>query len=226
NLCGAFLFGLNLSGANLSGVELSGANLSGADLTGANLIRANLAGANLSMTILHVPLIQADLTEANLGSADLSHAPLMYANLSGPDLRAAKLDGADLPYADLANTYLDFDPDSLPLLAWHLEFAKNLQLVRFRVGPAALVRLRKGFKDLGMRTQESQLNYAIRRSELNRKDKQYVHGWPERYFNKVFFEWTCQYGMSPGRPLLIVVGLVVIFCVLYIFAQVTPGQNG
>jgi hypothetical protein len=32
--------------------------------------------------------------------------------------------------------------------------------------------------------------------------------------------------MSPGRPLLIVAALAVILSIVYIFAQVNPGQNG
>jgi hypothetical protein len=78
-----------------------------------------------------------------------------------------------------------------------------------------------------MRTQEIELAYAIRCSELNRKQRihltgdnkllvakfertigPYVHNWSERAFNTVFFDWTCQYGMSPSRPLLLVGGSV------------------
>ena len=79
-----------------------------------------------------------------------------------------------------------------------------------------------------MRTQEAQLTYAIRRSELDRKidDEHYLHSWSERAMNTVFFDWTCRYSMSPGRPLLIVAVLALILSIVYIFAQVDPGPNG
>jgi hypothetical protein len=157
----------------------------------------------------------------------LSGSMMWFADLSGANLGDAKLGGANLSMANLDGTYLDIDPDSLPKLHLLPGFARNLQFVKFNETPAALIKLRNEFKDLGMRTEESQLNYAIRRGELGRVEYQhYAHSRFERYFNKVLFEWTCQYGMSPGRPFLIVAALVVIFSVVYIFAQIRPGQNG
>jgi hypothetical protein len=69
----------------------------------------------------------------------------------------------------------------------------------------------------------------------------YVRSWAERYagtgvggsqaahphdvnvlLNAVFFDWTCQYGMSPGRPVLLVVGFGVFFTVIYTLAQCFP----
>ena len=45
-------------------------------------------------------------------------------------------------------------------------------------------------------------------------------------FNKVFFDWTCQYGMSPGRPLIL--GLLLWFvCSLLYFGFIhTVGESG
>ncbi|MGO9269125.1 MAG: hypothetical protein ACLQOO_02505 [Terriglobia bacterium] len=43
------------------------------------------------------------------------------------------------------------------------------------------------------------MTYALNRTEA-RLDSA---GW--RWFRTIFFDWTCQYGMSPGRPLLILV---------------------
>jgi len=138
------------------------------------------------------------------------------------------LSGADLNHSDLNGAYLDLDPDSVPK-ATEVYNAQNLWLVRFHDDQAGLVKLRSEFKDLGLRAQESQLTYAIRRSELSRKDDDsgdYVHSWSERALNTVLFDWTCQYGMSPGQPLLIVAGLAMIFSIAYIFAQLDPGPDG
>jgi len=251
DLAGADLSAADLAGAHLHGADLDEtrfpvADLRGADLGNAHLVYADLAGANLNKANLS----EADLTNAELGGADLGGAHLAYAVLSGAhmtntnletvylyhavlthaELDEANLTGADLFYADLAGADLNISPDSLPQVIAIYE-AKNLQLVKFRDRPAALVKLRGEFKDMGMRTQETQLTYAIRRSELNRKtsyhpDGPYVHSWSERYFNTVFLDWTCQYGMSPGRPLLIVAALSVVLSIVYIFAQVNPGPNG
>jgi Pentapeptide repeats (8 copies) len=206
----ARLFRANLTNAHLDGADLDDARLNGANLTNAHLTNARLRGANLR-----------------------------GADLTGADLTGAQLSCADFSFSNVADADFDFDPDSPPKAVPGIYTAENLQLVKFLDQPAGLVKLRSELKDLGMRTQEAQFTYAIRRSELSRKTRgnyyswsertrsgSYVHSWSERAFNTVFFDWTCQYGMSPGRPLLIVAALVVMLSMVYIFAQVDPGPNG
>jgi uncharacterized protein YjbI with pentapeptide repeats len=227
HLNGADLRGANLTGANLTGADLRGANLTGANLTGAALTYANLTSAALTNTKMgNARLAGANLNGAHLSAANLSGAALTYANLTSAALTNTKMGNARLAGANLTGAYMDFDPDSPPkVLGVH--DALNLQLVRFNWQPAGLVKLRSEFKDLGMRTQETQLTYAIRRSELSRTDNgHYVHGWTERTFNTVFFDWTCQYGMSPGRPLLLVADFAALFTVIYALAQCFPRLGG
>ena len=135
------------------------------------------------------------LESADLAGADLHNAHMPGADLGSADLKSAHLTGADL----------DFDPDSPPKAIPGIYSAKNLQLVKFHDQPAGLVKLRGAFKDLGMRTQESQLTCAIRRSELSRKnsDGHYLHSWPERVINAVLFDWTCQYACHQSDPYLL-----------------------
>jgi Pentapeptide repeats (8 copies) len=221
----AFMNGAHLQGAFLNSAHLEGADLDGAELNGAHLEAAFLNGAILSVADLG----GAFMNGAHLDGVYLNDADLSGAHLDGADLSGAHLNGAHLDVAELTGTYLDFDPDSLPKVVPGIYTARNLQLVKFSDQPAGLIKLRGEFKGLGVRTQESQLTYAIRRSELIRKDDihgYYLHGWSERALNTVFFDWTCQYGMSPGRPLLIVAALATILSIVYIFAQVGPGPNG
>jgi hypothetical protein len=227
NLIDAQLGEANLTKVNFEESNLSGAFLRYADLSGANLAEANLTGA----IVYDMDLPGADLTEANLTNADLSGS-----DLTGVDLFRAKMKNADLSDADLANAYLDFDSEALPKITPDIASAQHLDSVRFDYDPAALVHLRKQFKDLGLRTQAAQLTYAIRRSELERKrddrepdgelTERFVHGRAERFFNTVFFDWTCQYGMSPTRPLLLVVGFGGFFTLFYIVAQWCPRLGG
>ena len=44
--------------------------------------------------------------------------------------------------------------------------------------------------------------------------------------NKVFFDWTCQYGMSPGRPLSLGVMLWFLCSLLYFACVHTRGEAG
>jgi hypothetical protein len=205
NLCNA-----ELRDADLTGVHLNDADLTGAELGWIHLNNAKLKGADLrSADLIGVRLTNADLTGANLGNAYLAHASLEAASLNN-----ANLDHADLAMADLAKTYLDFDSDTLPKISPGIASAQNLESVTFQDEPAALVKLRKEFKDLGLRTQENQINYAIRQ-KLNQST-----------VSTVLFDWTCQYGMSPLRSLSIVVTIALIMPLVYMFAQISPGRNG
>jgi hypothetical protein len=227
NLCEADLGGANLIRANLSGVDLSGVNFRGAHFTG-----ANLSGSNLS----HAQLPSVDLSGADLSIANLTGVGFRRANLAGAQLGLAKLERAYFEFAHLEGAVFDVLPDSLPDPIG-LSFAEGLESVKFSWSPVALVKLRNQFRDLGLRTQERQLACAIRRSELRRTRWVFsglhdpprsvpLHGSVEQWMNYVFFDLTCQYGTSAERPLIIVGFLFILFSVIYVFAQMFPGQRG
>ncbi|MGA2463583.1 MAG: pentapeptide repeat-containing protein [Thermodesulfobacteriota bacterium] len=235
DLSGAKLLEANLSEAdlsyaNLSGAHLSFANLSGAHLSDANLSRAGLWGANLSRaTLFKANLSGADLSDANLSGAhlsdsNLSGATLFKANLSGALLSDANLSGADLSRANLSNAL--FEPKNLPD-ADHIVFAKNLSQMSYKSNPQALVKLRKAFKDGGYYEQEREVTYSIQRSETrNLAHKRNFLSSFEAMFRYVFFDLTCQWGMAPGRALLILLTLILLFAIPYIITLRLPSQDG
>lgn len=240
------LAGVNLWGANLDGAYLAGANLRNALLgidgqknqrisstpgavlfpppgmlqgtvTGesgrivsasqgpgpTDLRAATLSGA----TLAHADLSYADLSRANLTGADLSGADLSGANLSGATLGGARLDGSNLTKTNLDGTV--FEPVSLSAII-SPESATNLDYITYQTNPDALIKLRKRFQGEGLTTQERKITYA-----LNRRQTQLDSG-VERWFRIVAFDLTCQYGMTPGRPLRIIVVAWAVFCLLYI----------
>jgi uncharacterized protein YjbI with pentapeptide repeats len=212
-LNGTMLYRADLNGANLGSADLSGANLRGADLQEANLSRANLFRADLR---------EANLSRANLFRAELSRAMLYRANLSGADLSGVLLSGADLQEANLSRAHLgraDFSPKSLPELRG-IAAAENLELLTYTTNPDALVQLRKQFVDGGFREQERKVTYA-----LNRKEAQ-ESGATERWFKTIAFDWTCQYGMSPGRPLMLGALLWFLCSLLYFVLVHIRGKTG
>jgi hypothetical protein len=129
-----------------------------------------------------------------------------YSRLYRADLTGAKFTGTVLDGADL--TYAIFEPDSLPE-ARSFAAAEGLELLTYRENPGALVQLRKEMQDLGFRDQERKITYAI-----NRRQAQFAV-LPERLFKKVAFDLTCDYGMSPGRPLRIVLYMWLVCAALY-----------
>jgi len=225
NLSRATLFKANLSGADLSDANLSGAHLSDSNLSGATLFKANLSGALLEhVNLSRAQLWGANLSRANLWGADLSGATLFKANLSGALLSDANLSGADLSRANLSNAL--FEPKNLPD-ADHIVFAKNLSQMSYKSNPQALVKLRKAFKDGGYYEQEREVTYSIQRSETrNLAHKRNFLSSFEAMFRYVFFDLTCQWGMAPGRALLILLTLILLFAIPYIITLRLPSQDG
>jgi hypothetical protein len=204
NLCDADLRGLDLTDANFDGANLSGAELTGADLETVDFFRTDLRNAKLmNVNLTGVHLIAANLTNAHL-------------------------DGATVAFADFGYAQLGSVPNWLPNGVHGIESAQNLNLLRFDEPLPAFFKLRNRFKQRGVRSQVIAFNAAIWRFDLDRTDlqKQYVHGWLERAVNLIFFDYTCGYGESPGRPLVIVAGLMGIMTFVYVLAQVASGSKG
>ena len=87
-----------------------------------------------------------------------------------PDSQSvAELEGAQMSGADLFSAV--FEPKSLPELRG-IAAAKNLQDLTYRSNPDALSQLRKLFQDSGFRQQERKITYALRKSGLDRDEKQ------------------------------------------------------
>jgi hypothetical protein len=108
--------------------------------------------------------------------------------------------------------------------------AKNLDLLTYFANPDALVQLRKQFEDGGFREQERKITYALKRREAelscHRGMRMLLTDCVSFVFNTVFFDWTCQYGMSPGRPLILGTVLWLICSVLYFVFLHRSGEMG
>jgi len=225
NLCGIILTKLDLKGvdlrhallrdADLTGINLKRAKLEDADLTGAVLIGANLQEADLTDATLD----HADLSKANLRSAKLTGALLMdavatEAIFSSADLRKAVLKGADLTGAyldtDLHSVVLELRPGRLPNVP-SLALATHLAQLKFAVSPHSLVELREAFRKSGMRREEREITYAIRHEERMRSNML------EGFFNWALFEVPTGYGMAPGRALMLLGAILVVFAIPYTF---------
>ena len=212
NLRGASLQVATLIGANLSGARLNKAILRKAILLGANMAGANMAEANMTEADMDMAnLSDASIHMADLRGADLSMVNFTGSNFGGADLRETEFFGADLSgvhYTPLYNPPVETmsGVQGLDTLTINKESGSAYQ------SPYALSLLRETFKKAGMRLQERQVTYAIKHIELADM------GLIERAFHLVLFEWTCDYGMSPGRPLRILLVLIWIFSIGYFFA--------
>jgi hypothetical protein len=242
---GEELVGAKMWWADLRGLYWIGANLSGADLMGANLTNGFLKGAHLDRTILAT----AQLEGSRLEEASLHKANLNWAHLRRADLRDADLSGAVLGGAELDGAI--FEPTSLPE-ARDIAGATGLEFLTYENRPDALVQLRKQFQDGGFREQERKITYALRRREARQlwaacTSRKFAKNWigepteprpitwssdsklancASFVLNTVFFDWTCQYGLSPGRPLSLGVLLWILCALLYFACLHTSGETG
>ena len=188
--------------------DLSDANLRGADLSGAILLNADLSGAYL---------VEADLRNAFLLSADLEGAELNGADLSGAALFHTELAGANLEGATLTDTLYEPVSAPRPETMWNV---KGLASLKWKTSAHGLNLLREVFKGAGMRQQERDVTYAIK--HWDRRNR----GGAEGALNYVLFELTSDYGMSPGRPLLLALALLALCAVAYAQAVFVPEPKG
>jgi hypothetical protein len=219
----AHLSGVNLALANLTGTNLSGADLTGAILLGATMTNAYLANATLTDAFL----FSADLRGTSLNEADLTGATLVGARLIGADLSDANLTRANLYNANLRRAI--FEPKALPE-SRDIAAAKHLELLTYEDNPDGLVQLRAQFEDGGFREQERKITYALKRREAQRSFEMCTSGigiltnCSSFVLNKILFDWTCQYGMSPERPLI--VGVLLWFVCSWVYFACIHARGG
>lgn len=222
DLRGTILFETSFSGANLYGATLPGAELAGSDFSEAILRKADLTGAKLSGAYL----FHADLTEALLIDADLSEADLSGAKLLKCDLTRANLSGANLFDVDLSGAKYDVKPNCLPKVA-SLQKARNLDEIRFEESEAPLVELRSALAQAGLRDVEREVNCAIQRGRQERswRDENDLEANLDSVFNLVLFDYTCAYGMMPGRPLKLIFVGILLCSIPYCFVILRKNQT-
>ena len=162
---------------------------------------------------------KADFTGAQFSNtADFSRAQLVGVHLVG-FINNIILQGVNL-------TRAKYEISSSPSKGF-VSGIKGLSTVSFRPGKqTGIVLLRAALKDEGLRELEREATYALKRTQRR-------HDWGKGFFKKIesifnfiLFEMTCAYGMEPGRPLLILVGLIPCFAIPYIRALRDRGTAG
>lgn len=200
-----------------------------ADLSRADLLIADLSGVELTAADLHgASIVFADLSGATLVDADLTGASLVETKLNGANLSYAELKEANLYGTDLAGVV--FEPNSLPDVR-AIATAKGLDQMTYRRFPDALARLRKQFQDNGFSQQGRSVTFALNKVQSQSEWNLCRAGSEWRNclsagFRTVFFEWTCRYGMDPGRALRLLLVFWLLFAFAYAAFMVMPGPSG
>lgn len=196
----------NLCNMDLEGADLSAKNLRSANLTNADLKKAKLVGTNLwEAKLVKANLRDANLTNVNLLNADLSDATLVNTNLTDAKLWGAILTGAQ------------YEPSikNIPVLD-SLVDNKTLDEVWYQ-NPRGLIALREGYLKNGQTEEANKITRLIKHRSIELKFEGDYFGKIDGLFNLVFFEWTTDWGVEPGRSLKILLfGIILFFCFYFI----------
>jgi uncharacterized protein YjbI with pentapeptide repeats len=196
------LHGLNLAGKDLRGVDLTQANLCGADLSNTKLNEAYLGGSDPKSPgarLCGTVLVGADLTDADFTNADLSNA-----NLNSADMTRTQIDHTNLEGAN-------YEPRTGPDLS-SLVFALNLGGLVYRNDPGPIMDLRNALETEGFEQLAREVNVAYHRHD-------------ESFLQKMLFDWPCDWGARPMRPLFMVAAMLVLSTLIYWIAMHLP-QKG
>ena len=178
----------DFSKADLSESDFSGADLTRADFSKATLWNVNFRGANCTRTVF----FKSDLYESDFSNATMMQTIMNEAKLTGVSFFNAKFECRYLPDRD------------------YLGGIRGLSSTRATKDTlSGLIRFRQAFRDAGLRQSEREVTYAIEQILAASAT------WPERWFKTLLFNWTCAYGMYPGRPLWIMLGLFLAFIPIY-----------
>lgn len=220
SLCSSNLRDKNLVDANFIGGDLRNANLINTDLSHSWFSNANLFNANLN----EAKLVGAHFINTNLRNVDMSSlGKVLLENTmewvgSGADLTDAEFIEADLTHANLEdvmfdNTIFELKAGALPYVQT-IALAHGLSKLTFKYSAHSLIELREAFKKAGLQEQERAVTCAINRSQT----KQWKSGL-RKCGHWILFDATCEYGMSPLRPLILLSFCILYFSPFYIFAM-------
>jgi uncharacterized protein YjbI with pentapeptide repeats len=144
--------------------------------------------------------------------SDLEKCDLRFSWLSKVSFLRSSLLDSDMAWAKFERTLYDPLPAKLPFLSSFASL-EGISSFRYETAPSGMTELRNAFKNAGMRREERQVTAALNRQEMNES-----RNWFERVFKRLLFDLPCAFGMAPGRPLKILLGLCVICALPYAWA--------
>jgi uncharacterized protein YjbI with pentapeptide repeats/phosphatidylserine/phosphatidylglycerophosphate/cardiolipin synthase-like enzyme len=251
NLNGAVIKGALLNGVDLRSAEMAAADLREAILLATDLSEAHLPAADFRKSrLVSTNLNEAVLTRVRMEGAMVRDSNLRGAKMQGAEMRGAlfqntvladaQLNGADLSeaafenatlnnvsmaHADIRKVKYEPVPNLLPNISGMAQ-AHGLAELMFSSSPQGLFELRAAFKNAGLRDAERELTYAIKHSQRLQSAKSGPGSKIDSWFNYVAFELTTEWGHAPERSLIVLLGLIPLFTLVYMYALIKPGKDG
>ncbi len=249
DLSNARLSNIDLENATLEEVDMTRAVLQHTSLKGAILRSIILRGSTLvDVGLNSASLRSIQLKEAIIYDSDLSKSTFSDVDLSDAMLKNTSIEGGRLKFVNFTN--LNYEPDGLPSKEG-IGHILGLQTVTISPGKyASLTRLTVLFKEIGLRPLERRARFALEHNrtahmmegwhydksqvvfpyappsfeyEIHNKD---LRSRIEGVLRLIFLEWTVGYGLHYERPILIVLGLMVLLAPIYLLPITWPNLFG
>lgn len=227
---------------NLEAVEAKEVNFKDSVIQFSNLSQANFSHALMDKVDLRLSkLFKTDFSYSSLVNADLSEIDAVNVNftnaiLSGgyfykSKLKAANftnshLDKVDFMEADLLHAIYKPNLSGLPLIS-SLATARNFNTIDFydeQLQGLPLTALRNAYQKNGMRKMERLITSMVKTAQMQHTLKSDGLKKLSAALSYVLFYLTCEYGLNPTRPLLILLMLLFLFSVPYRYALLR-GKN-
>lgn len=217
-----------INSATLRGISAHKANFNDADMLQTDLSWADLSQANLSDGDLsESSFSDANLSQTNFDNTILSKVNFNNANLSQAIFTPLKLDDAKFDNTNLQDTIfqplLGTLPDLISLA--HSQHFNTVRLADYRGGIATFNALRNAYKENSMRSMERTITAIIKQEEMHRAWQHGGWGYLESMLSYAVFQLTSDYGASPGRPLQILLVLVLFLILPYHYALQHPNRK-
>ena len=156
------------------------------------------------------------------GDSNLTGCSFRFSWISQVSFDRSYLSKSDMAWAKFDSTTYDPMPDSHPFLPSFATF-DGLPNFVYQTSPTGITELRNAFKSVGLRREEQQITAALCRQQMR-------EGGPwEGTWKRVLFDLPSAFGMSPGRPLWILLCLCGIFTLPYTWAilrgRSKPGEK-
>jgi uncharacterized protein YjbI with pentapeptide repeats len=167
----------------------------------------NFNKALLTHSKLRAYVAMCDFRNAQLNQTQFNSSTLVKCNFSGADLTEVSFKNTRIMDCDFSSSI--FEPMSLPSVD-SLIGCKGLDDLIFEGNPSKGYLLAKQFKDAGMRTQYLDVIYSLNKY----KTHQYTFT-PLRWLRTLLFDYTCRYGKSTMRLMLILLVSFILFSTIY-----------
>ncbi len=105
-----------------------------------------------------------------------------------------------------------FEPDSLPPPKY-IAYAENLDQLHYYTNPSPLIELKQSLWEAGFKKQSKAVNTSLRRGDAS-------------WLETAFFDWTCEWGINPWRPFLVLGVLWFLLGVVFIPTQMRATKDG